>query len=106
VSSIRTFKIVALAEAASYLVLLAAAVVKRTHDVEALVPIVGPIHGLLFLAYLGLALYVRERLGWNGWTTVMVVVASVLPLGGLVVERRVDDEPASVREPSTRAAAG
>jgi integral membrane protein len=99
VSSIRVFKMVALAEAASYLVLLAAAVVKRTNDFDTMVKVVGPVHGLLFLAYLALALYVRERAGWSGWTTVMVVVASVLPLGGLVVERRLEDEPSPAPEP-------
>lgn len=31
-------------------------------------------------------------LGWHGWTTVMVVVAAVVPLGGLVVERRLPDD--------------
>jgi hypothetical protein len=43
---------------------------------------------VLFLTYVALALYVRERLGWNGWTTVMVVIAAAVPLGALVVERR------------------
>jgi integral membrane protein len=92
VSSIRWFKVIALGEAVSYLVLLAASVIKRTLDVPELVTVVGPIHGLIFLAYVAFALYVREPLGWNGWTTVMVVVAAVVPLGGLVVERRLPDE--------------
>ena len=91
-SSIRWFKVIALGEAVSYLVLLAASVVKRTLDMPELVTVVGPIHGVIFLAYVAFALYVREPLGWNGWTTVMVVVAAVVPLGGLVVERRLPDE--------------
>ena len=90
--SIRWFKVIALGEAASYLVLLAASVVKRTLDMPELVTVVGPIHGVIFLAYVAFALYVREPLGWNGWTTVMVIVAAVVPLGGLIVERRVPDE--------------
>jgi integral membrane protein len=94
VSSIRWFKVIALAEAVSYLVLLAASVAKRALDAPELVTVVGPIHGVIFLAYVALALYVRERLGWNGWTTVMVIVAAVVPLGGLIVERRVPDDVA------------
>jgi integral membrane protein len=94
VSSIRWFKVIALAEAVSYLVLLAASVAKRTLDAPELVAVVGPIHGVIFLAYVALALYVREQLGWTGWTTVMVIVAAVVPLGGLIVERRVPDEAA------------
>ncbi len=93
-SSIRWFKVIALAEAVSYLVLLAASVAKRALDAPELVTVVGPIHGVIFLAYVALALYVRERLGWNGWTTVMVIVAAVVPLGGLIVERRVPDDVA------------
>ena len=93
VSSIRLFKVTALAEAVSYLVLLASSVAKRTIDAHELVAVVGPIHGVIFLAYVALALYVRERLGWTGWTTVAVIVAAVVPVGGLIVERRVPDEP-------------
>jgi integral membrane protein len=93
VSSIRWFKVIAVAEAVSYLLLLAASVAKRTVDAHELVAVMGPIHGVIFLAYVALALYVRERLGWTGWTTVAVIVAAVVPVGGLIVERRVPDEP-------------
>jgi integral membrane protein len=92
VSSIRWFRVIALAEAVSYLVLLAASVAKRTLDAHELVTVIGPIHGVIFLAYVALALYVRDQLDWSGWTTVMVIVAAVVPLGGLIVERRVPDE--------------
>lgn len=91
-TSIRLFKIIALAEAASYLLLLGASVAKRTLDMPELVTVMGPIHGILFLTYVALALYVRETLRWTGWTTVMVIVAAVVPLGGLIVERRIPDE--------------
>jgi len=97
--SIRWFKVVALAEAASYLVLLAASVAKHVLDMPGFVPVMGPIHGLIFLAYLWLALLVRAELGWNLMTTLMVVVAAVIPLGGLYVERRVLADPPQ-REPS------
>jgi integral membrane protein len=86
--SIRWFKVAALAEAVSYLVLLAASVAKRAADAPELVTVMGPIHGVIFLAYLGLALSVREELRWNPWTTLMVVVAAVVPFGGFAVERR------------------
>lgn len=94
-SSIRWFKMIAVAEAVSYLVLLAASVAKRTLDAPELVTVIGPIHGMIFLAYVALALYVRERLGWTGWTTVMVIVAAVIPLGGFLVDKRVPDEASS-----------
>ena len=99
-TSIRLFKMVALAEAASYLLLLGASVAKRTLDAHELVTVMGPVHGILFLAYVALALYVRPQLRWSGWTTVMVVVAAVVPLGGLIVERRIPDEPVEAVAPA------
>jgi integral membrane protein len=45
--SLRTFRYVALAEATSFLALLAAAVIKRTSDNEIGVQVLGPIHGAL-----------------------------------------------------------
>jgi integral membrane protein len=102
VPSIRWFRMVALAEAVSYLALLGASVAKRTLDMPELVTVIGPIHGLLFLTYVALALHVRERLGWNVWTTVMVVIAAAVPLGALVVERRLLAEaPPSSPQPAT-----
>jgi integral membrane protein len=86
--SMRWFKVVAVAEAVSYLLLLGASVAKHVFDMPGAVPIMGPIHGLIFLTYLWLALLVREELGWR-LTTTLVVVAAVIPLGGLYVERRV-----------------
>jgi integral membrane protein len=88
-SSIRRFKVVAVAEAVSYLVLLGASVAKHVFDVPGGVTLMGPIHGVVFLAFLWLALLVREELGWELVTTLTVIVAAVVPLGGLWVERRV-----------------
>lgn len=99
--SIRWFKIVAVTEAVTYLVLLGASVAKHAFDMPGAVPVMGPIHGFVFLAYLWLALLVREELGWRLTTTLMVVVAAVIPLGGLYVERRVlaDAEPVTAASP-------
>ena len=103
--SIRWFRVIALAEAVSYLLLLAASVAKRTLDAQELVTVIGPIHGVIFLTYVALALYVRDHLDWSGWTTVMVIVAAVVPLGGLIVERRVPDETPVARVAGSAGAA-
>lgn len=88
---LRWFRVVALAEAVSYLVLLAAAVAKRTLDAPGPVEALGPVHGVLFLAYVGLAFAVRPVLRWNVVTTAIVIVAAVVPFGAFVVERRLPD---------------
>ncbi|MBS1878128.1 MAG: DUF3817 domain-containing protein [Actinobacteria bacterium] len=84
--NLRTFRYVALAEATSFLALLVAAVVKRTADNEVGVQILGPIHGVLFIAYLAIALSIREDAGWTGKQTVWILVGAVLPFGGYVVD--------------------
>jgi len=86
--TVRWFRVVAVIEAVSYLVLVGASIAKRLPDGVDLVPVLGPIHGVIFLVYLVLALSVREHQGWHLSTTLLVIVAAVIPLGGIYVERR------------------
>ncbi len=89
------FRLVALAEAVSYLALLVAAFVKRGLDGPDLVAVLGPIHGILFLAYFVLTLLVREEQGWTAWQTILVIVAAAVPFGAFVVNARMVRDPAS-----------
>jgi integral membrane protein len=84
--TLRTFRWVALIEATSFLALLIAAVIKRTADNEIGVQILGPLHGLLFLAYIGIAWIIRHDAGWTGWQTFWIMVGAVVPFGGYVVD--------------------
>ena len=77
---------IALAEATSFIALLIASVVKRTGGSELGVQILGPIHGVLFIAYVVIALNLRPRVGWSGKTTFWVLVGAVVPFGGYVVD--------------------
>jgi integral membrane protein len=85
--SIKTFRYVALAEATSFLILLVFTYIKHTQDAAGGVQIMGPIHGMLFLAYVVVALSVRSQAGWTGRQTLGVLVGAVLPFGGFVVDR-------------------
>ena len=85
--SIKTFRYVALAEATSFLLLLVAAVLKRTNDLHAGVSILGPIHGILFLAYVLIAIALRGPQGWSAKATLGVLIGAVVPFGGFVVDR-------------------
>lgn len=87
------FRLVALLEAASYLALLVATLVKRGFDGPDYVSVLGPIHGMLFLGYLVLTLIVREEQEWTGWQTILVLVASALPFGAFVVNSRMVRDP-------------
>ncbi len=84
--TLRNFRYVALAEATTFLALLVASVVKNTGGSEIGVKILGPIHGLLFVAYVVMALNLRESEGWTGKQTFWILVGAVLPFGGYVVD--------------------
>ena len=77
---------IALVEATSFLALLVASYVKRTGGGETGVEILGPIHGLLFIAYVVIALRLREDAGWTGKQTFWILAGAVLPFGGYVVD--------------------
>jgi len=86
-SSIRNFRYVALAEATSFLALLIATYLKYHDHSPAGVQILGPIHGILFLAYVVIALNVRPQARWSNRATVGVLLGAVLPFGGYLVDR-------------------
>ena len=80
-------RIIALTEATSFLALLVATYVKRMGSGDEVgVQILGPIHGLLFLAYIAIAFRMREEMAWSGRTTFWVLVGAVVPFGGYVVD--------------------
>ena len=85
---IRVFRFVSVAEAISFLVLLLVAMpLKYGADAPVGVQVMGPVHGILFLLYLLLALIVRADLGWDARRTVLALGASVLPVAPFLVER-------------------
>jgi integral membrane protein len=51
------------------------------------VQVLGPIHGLLFLAFVALVLVVRAERGWSNRITLLLLVAAVLPFGGYAADR-------------------
>lgn len=84
--NLRTFRYVALTEATSFLALLVATVVKHSDGGETGVQILGPIHGLLFLAYVFLVFAIRGEERWGFKVTCWILVGAVLPFGGYVVD--------------------
>lgn len=88
------FRLVALIEAVSFLALLVATFFKRVVEGPDLVPVLGPIHGILFLAYVLLTLLVREEQRWSVGQTIIVLLASAIPFGAFVVNSRMVHDPA------------
>ena len=82
------FRIVAVAEALSWLGLLAGMYVKYVPETsEAGVQVFGPIHGGIFVAYVVVALVASRILRWDVRTTLLALVASVPPLATVLFER-------------------
>lgn len=91
--NLRNFKIVALTEATTFLLLLVSSVLKRTSDFEIGVTVLGPIHGILFVAYVVMVLNLRDPMGWSSKVTGWILVGAVLPFGGYVVDRWLEKNP-------------
>jgi len=87
VSSIKTLRIIAVVEAISFLVLIGASIYKYANDAPGGVHVMGPIHGVFFLAYVAVALAVASAAKWTGRTTIGVLAGAVLPFGGFAVDR-------------------
>ncbi|AHI00888.1 DUF3817 domain-containing protein [Kutzneria viridogrisea] len=82
------FRAIAIVEAISWAGLLIGMFFKYVVvGSEAGVHLFGPIHGVVFVAYVVLALLARKPLGWSGATTTWALVASIPPFGSVVFER-------------------
>ena len=86
---VTAFRIVAVAEALSWLGLLAGMFVKHGLQTSELgVQVFGPIHGAVFVAYVLLALVASRALRWSRGTTLLALLASIPPLATVWFERR------------------
>ena len=85
------FRLVSILEGVSFIVLLVGSVLKRTSDLD-IVPIMGPVHGVLFIAYVLFLIDVRGKLKWDNKTTGLGFLASVLPCGPFVFDYLKRDE--------------
>ncbi|PXY20731.1 DUF3817 domain-containing protein [Prauserella muralis] len=75
------FRVVAVAEAFSWAGLLVGMFLKYVVELgEGGVPVLGMVHGVLFVLYLAVTLAVFKPLGWTGKTLVLALLASVPPL--------------------------
>ena len=87
--SIKTFKVVSVLEALSFLLLLGVAMpLKYIWDMPEMVKHVGMAHGVLFMLYIAMAIYISTLLKWNGKTLIIVILCSVLPFGPFYADKK------------------
>ena len=87
-SQIRTFRITALTEGVSFLTLLCIAMpMKYFMGMPEAVRVVGLIHGVLFLLYVGLLAMLHVRQRWSFMFSLYALVASVIPFGTFMLDK-------------------
>ena len=85
----KSFKVVAFLEGLSYILLLFIAVpIKYMAGDPQFVKLLGMPHGVLFLAYIVLAIMLASEMKWTKKTLVIVLLASIIPFGTFYVDRK------------------
>jgi integral membrane protein len=83
------FRIISYLEGISYLLLIGVGVpLKYLAEDPSWVKSLGMPHGLLFVAYIFLAIIVRQIKNWDAKTMVIVLLASIIPFGTFYVDKK------------------
>ncbi len=83
------FRVISILEGVSYLLLLFVAVpIKYFANDPTYVKMLGMPHGLLFIAYIILAIMLKSELNWNSKTFWIILVASIIPFGTFYIDRK------------------
>ncbi|MGW1542339.1 DUF3817 domain-containing protein [Streptomyces sp. NPDC002309] len=90
-TALHRLRLVSALEAVSFLILLLCSVLKRTTEFNA-VPVMGAVHGVLFVLYVIFWVLSWYRARWSFGTGVLYLVLSVIPCGGFYAERRLRRE--------------
>ncbi len=88
---LKTFKIVAFLEGTSYLVILANMLFIKPNNTDLYQTLLFPVgmsHGLLFMAYILLAIMLKSPMKWSGKDFFLILFASIIPFGTFWVEKR------------------
>lgn len=84
-----TFRLVALLEGVSYILLLFIATpVKYLANDPQYVKLLGMPHGLLFIAYVVMAVLISKDMQWNNRTLWIVLIASIIPFGTFYIDKK------------------
>jgi len=85
---LKAFRIIALLEGVSYLLLMGASIYKKVSGNEAFVKLLGMPHGLLFVAYVAFAIYLRSTYKWDLKTFIIILLGSLIPFGTFYVDKK------------------
>ncbi|BAO77406.1 DUF3817 domain-containing protein [Winogradskyella sp. PG-2] len=84
-----TFRIVALLEGLSYILLLFIATpIKYLGDDSQYVKMLGMPHGVLFIAYVVMAIIISSDMKWTTRTMWIILIASIIPFGTFYIDKK------------------
>ncbi len=87
----KIFKYVAISEGISYLVLLANMLFIKPSNIvlyKSLLYPIGMSHGVLFIAYIFLALLIKKSQNWSFKDLFIVLAGSLIPFGTFYIEKK------------------
>ena len=88
---VKIFKNIAILEGISYLVLFATMLLVKPTNLALYKTFLYPIgmtHGILFIGYVALAIFIMKSQKWSFGTLSIVLIASLLPFATFFVERK------------------
>jgi len=88
---VKIFKNIAILEGISYLVLFANMLLVKPTNLALYKTFLYPIgmtHGILFIGYVALAIFIMKSQKWSFGTLSIVLIASLLPFATFFVERK------------------
>lgn len=89
-AALTRFRVVAYIVGVFLLILVGVAMpLKYFADAPALVAVIGPVHGFLYMIYLVVAFDLAVRCRWRFTRTLLVLLAGTVPVMSFVAERRV-----------------
>lgn len=80
------FRVLAVAEAISWTLLIAGLVLRATSGLAVAVTIGGGVHGFVFLAYGVTAVLVSRNQRWGAWPTTVAVASAIIPYATIPTE--------------------
>ncbi|MFE4520037.1 DUF3817 domain-containing protein [Kitasatospora xanthocidica] len=99
-SAVHRLRLVSGPEGVSFILLLICSVLKRTTSFDA-VPVMGMVHGVLFILYVVFWIQAWQAQKWDAKRGVLMFVLAVLPTGGFFAERMLAKEERGELKPAT-----
>ncbi|WP_305982539.1 DUF3817 domain-containing protein [Roseivirga thermotolerans] len=86
---LKTLKLLAILEGVSYLLLLGICMpLKYWFNIPEPTYPVGLAHGVLFVLYCSFVMFVARKEAWTMWKTFLALIASLLPFGTFVADKK------------------